>query len=256
MQRSISICMHTPLPMCRILADFHRCASPIVNRDIKPENIKITPDGIVKLVDLNAAKRSDPERTRDTRLLGTQGYAAPEQYGFGSSNIQTDIYAVGVLINVMCTGVLPGERMVEGRLGKIVQKCVELSPKQRYGSMDKLLTVLEGKADKDSRRFYPPGFRKKDILLWIISAILYAVLLKACLDTGAEFAGHMSKLGSQISLIVTMVCMVLFAGNYLNIHQAFILTRSKHRLVRWLGILLVDTAMLFLWTRFITLFGA
>ena len=87
--------------LCTILADFHSCDPAIVNRDIKPSNIKISPDGIVKLLDMNAAKWSNTDAPKDTMLLGTQGYAAPEQYGFGPSSVLSDIYSVGVLMNVM-----------------------------------------------------------------------------------------------------------------------------------------------------------
>ena len=73
--------------LCTILADFHSCNPAIVNRDIKPSNIKISPDGIVKLLDMNAAKWSNADAAKDTMLLGTQGYAAPEQYGFGPSKV-------------------------------------------------------------------------------------------------------------------------------------------------------------------------
>lgn len=246
------------IQLCRILLALHSCTPAIVNRDIKPENIKITPDGLVKLVDFNTAKWSDPESTRDTVLLGTEGYAAPEQYGFGASGVQTDIYAVGVLLNVMCTGQLPNQSMAEGRLGKIVQKCVELSPSRRFQSVDQLLAALEGKANNllDPRRFYPPGFRAKDLLQWILAGILYLLLLNACLGTGAKMAGDLNPVISQITLILTIFGIILFNGNYLNVHQTFVLTRSKHRIVRWLGMLLIDTGLLFLWVRFIDLFSA
>ena len=51
------------------------------------------------LLDFNAAKFFSTSTTEDTVLLGTKGYAAPEQYGFGASTPKTDIYAVGILLN-------------------------------------------------------------------------------------------------------------------------------------------------------------
>ena len=72
--------------------------APIIHRDIKPSNIMITEQNHVVLLDFNAAKLYTNASTNDTVLLGTKGYAAPEQYGFGSSSPQTDIYAIGVLI--------------------------------------------------------------------------------------------------------------------------------------------------------------
>ena len=130
------------LQLCAILRAFHDALPPIVNRDIKPSNIKLTEDGIVKLLDMNAAKYCNALAVKDTVLLGTQGYAAPEQYGFGASNAQTDIYAVGVLMNVLLTGKLPVEEKAAGRLRGIITKCTWLEPKQRYTDMDGLLAAL------------------------------------------------------------------------------------------------------------------
>ena len=129
--------------LCAILEDFHSCDPAIMNRDIKPSNIKISPDGIVKLLDMNAAKWSNTDAAKDTMLLGTQGYAAPEQYGFGPSIVLSDIYSVGVLMNVMLTGELPNKRIAGGRLNTIIRKCIELSPSGRYQSISQLQSVLE-----------------------------------------------------------------------------------------------------------------
>ncbi len=136
--------------LCVILADFHRCEPAIVNRDIKPSNIKITDEGVVKLLDMNAAKWSNENAIKDTVLLGTQGYAAPEQYGFGSSSVLTDIYAVGVLINEMLCGELPNRRIAGGDLGKIARKCVELAPSAQYQSIKELQIALDDLSGKDT----------------------------------------------------------------------------------------------------------
>lgn len=130
------------ISLCQIIEQFHNCTPPIVNRDIKPSNIKITSDGVVKLVDLNAAKPCSAEATRDTVLIGTQGYAAPEQYGFGASSVLTDIYAIGVLMNEMLTGELPGIKLANGKLRHIISRCVELSPKSRFQSVRQLRETL------------------------------------------------------------------------------------------------------------------
>ena len=71
--------------LCSILLELHKAHPPIIHRDIKPSNIIISPDGVVKLIDMNAAKWNRNHSGRDTALIGTVGYAAPEQYGFASS---------------------------------------------------------------------------------------------------------------------------------------------------------------------------
>lgn len=241
--------------LCKILADFHRCNPAIVNRDIKPSNIKVTPDGIVKLLDMNAAKWSNDQSAKDTVLLGTQGYAAPEQYGFGPSSVLTDIYSVGVLMNVMLTGELPNRGVAGGRLGKIIRKCVELSPSGRYQSVAELQTALdalsgkvtETEAKADWRRFLPPGFRKKNVIRWLFSALGYALLFYIGLGLEVENAGTLELILNRIMFTIAILCIVLFNGNYLNVHQKFVMTRSKRRWVRWLGMAIVDAVLLALW---------
>lgn len=241
--------------LCSILADFHSCTPPIVNRDIKPSNIKISPDGIVKLLDMNAAKWSNEHAAKDTVLLGTQGYAAPEQYGFGPSSVLSDIYSVGVLMNVMITGELPNNRIADGQLSKLIRKCVELSPSGRYQSITQLQDVLVGLSSKPStsprkknwKKYLPPGFRNSNVVKWLFSAVGYAALIAVGLDLQVENAGIIELIINRISFTAMGLCMVLFSGNYLNVHRHFFLTRSKKRWVRWLGIGIVDFALVALW---------
>lgn len=76
---------------------------PIVHRDIKPSNIILTEDGRIVLIDLNAARLDDKKRSHDTQLIGTAGFAAPEQYGFATSSPRADLYAAGILTRVLLT---------------------------------------------------------------------------------------------------------------------------------------------------------
>ncbi|MBR6513637.1 MAG: serine/threonine protein kinase [Clostridia bacterium] len=114
----------------------------IIHRDIKPENVMITNEGTVKLIDLNASRQSDPKKERDTVALGTIGYASPEQLGISASNEKTDIYAIGVLLNVMLTGEHPSKKLARGKAGRIVLKCTQIDPKHRYTSVGRLMRSL------------------------------------------------------------------------------------------------------------------
>jgi len=134
--------VHIVRQLCLILREMHRAEPPIIHRDIKPSNIIITPDGSIRLLDMNAARFSAVDKAEDTALLGTYGYAAPEQFGFGSSNAQTDLYSVGVLLCEMITGHLPKEGLPEGKIGEIIRKCTRIDPEDRYASVDDLLEVL------------------------------------------------------------------------------------------------------------------
>ncbi|MDE7302009.1 MAG: protein kinase, partial [Oscillospiraceae bacterium] len=67
----------------------------IVHRDIKPSNILLSEDGNICLIDFEAARFVRDDKDRDTRYLGTDGFAPPEQYGFSQTDFRTDIYAAG-----------------------------------------------------------------------------------------------------------------------------------------------------------------
>ena len=123
------------LQLCDALECLHIRFHPIIHRDIKPSNIVISSDGILKLIDYNAARRYERGATQDTRYMGTPGYAAPEQYGFFQSDVRTDIYAMGVVLNYMLTGRHISEETASGGLGRIVKRCTQLDPGKRYDSV-------------------------------------------------------------------------------------------------------------------------
>ena len=103
----------------------------------------------VFLLDVNVAKKYVPDQLEDTKLLGTLYYAAPEQVGFGhgASTPKTDIYALGVLLNVLITGKLPKEEKAKGEVWVIVDRCIKLDPEERY-SDEGLLSVLNTYLEK------------------------------------------------------------------------------------------------------------
>lgn len=124
--------------VCRAVAALHRCG--ILHLDIKPENVMVTAAGEVKLLDLNASRLTSAEPTREA--LGTIGYAAYEQFGISPCDERTDVFALGVLLNVLLTGEHPTRRRAGGRLGRVVQKCIQTDPNVRYQSAEKLLLAL------------------------------------------------------------------------------------------------------------------
>ena len=121
--------------ICDGLQFLHSSAPPIIHRDIKASNIMITGDGAVKIIDYDAAKQYVAEKTKDTVLMGTQGVAAPEQYGFGQSDARTDIYAMGKLIERM----LPESKHAMN----IARKATRLEPDLRYENVTELRRAIE-----------------------------------------------------------------------------------------------------------------
>ena len=125
--------------LCQGLWVLHSMAA--VHRDIKPENVILRGNDAV-LIDFDAARLHKPEAEADTQILGTTGFAAPEQYGLGQSDTRTDIYSLGVLMNVMLTGQHPSKQLAEGRLGRVVQRCTQVNPAKRYKDVLHLMEAL------------------------------------------------------------------------------------------------------------------
>ena len=125
--------------LCQALWTLH--GMNIVHRDIKPENIMLEGKRAV-LIDFDAARCYKSGCGTDTQVLGTTGYASPEQYGFSQTDGRTDIYALGVVLNIMLTGQHPSSKLAPGRLGRIVQHCTMMAPEKRYQSVRHLLRAL------------------------------------------------------------------------------------------------------------------
>lgn len=126
--------------VCTALMTLHQ--NGFVHRDIKPENIMIDKTGAAKLLDLGASRQRSELKNRDTVALGTVGYAPPEQYGISQSDCTADIYAVGVLLNVMLTGEHPSVNLARGKAGRVILKCTSISPENRFQSVEKLIKSL------------------------------------------------------------------------------------------------------------------
>ena len=129
------------IKLCVILSSLHSVG--LIHRDIKPENIIYEDSGIIKLLDMDAIKAYSPGEVRDTQLIGTVEYAAPEQYGFLASAPSTDIYSVGILLNELDTGTYPYKKNSSDLVLKsIVSRCIEMDPAKRYQSAQELLNAL------------------------------------------------------------------------------------------------------------------
>lgn len=127
------------MQLCAALWVLHSMGA--VHRDIKPENVIMRGNEAV-LIDFDASRIFKNESETDTRILGTTGYAAPEQYGISQSDERADIYALGVLLNIMLTGKHPSKELAAGRMGRIVQKCTMTTPKKRYKNVLSLMEAL------------------------------------------------------------------------------------------------------------------
>ena len=226
--------------LCGILGPLHQLTPPIVHRDIKPSNLLLTSAGTLYLVDFNSAKESSETKNQDTVLIGTAGYAAPEQYGFSASQPTADLYAMGVLLNEMLTGQLPRENLYEGKLTAVIQKCLQMDPSQRYPSVDDLLREIDNQTKKRFlnavRPWLPPGLRSRKPyvvaggLLWYVLAALLAGSMVLEDATQPELTVY------RIGVFLVFLAETLWLGNYRRIWSVFPFSSSGNTFLKILGI--------------------
>lgn len=124
--------------LCAAMGALHAMQPCVVHRDIKPENIIISNGGVLKLIDLGAARLFKDGKPCDTEQIGTRGYAAPEQYGFNQSDARTDIYAAGTVLHVLMARF--GEEAKA--YNAVAARCTQLEPQNRYQSAKAMKTAL------------------------------------------------------------------------------------------------------------------
>ena len=139
--------------LCDALSYLHSQKPPIIYRDMKPANVMLKPEGNIKIIDFGIAREYKEQNLADTTVLGTKGYAPPEQYS-GQTDPRSDIFALGMTMHHLLTGVDPrnGEpyapvrqwnpELSEG-IEIIIDRCVEPAAENRYQSCTDLLYDLE-----------------------------------------------------------------------------------------------------------------
>ncbi len=151
--------------LCDALAYLHSQKPSIIYRDMKPANVMLKPEGNIKIIDFGIAREYKEQSLSDTTVLGTKGYAPPEQYS-GQTDPRSDIFALGMTLHHLLTGIDPrnGEpyapvrqwnpELSEG-IEIIIDRCVEPAAENRYQSCADLLYDLE------HPELITRGFKKK-----------------------------------------------------------------------------------------------
>lgn len=130
--------IHIMAQLCDALDFIHGLG--IVHRDIKPSNILLANDGNIRIIDFEAARFVCGDKDKDTRYLGTDGFAPPEQYGFSQTDFRADIYAAGQTMKALL-----GSLSAKRKYAKIIMKCTALDPAERYQSAKALADALTNK---------------------------------------------------------------------------------------------------------------
>ena len=166
------------------LAYLHSQKPPIIYRDMKPANVMLKPEGNIKIIDFGIAREYKEQNLADTTVLGTKGYAPPEQYS-GQTDPRSDIFALGMTMHHLLTGVDPrnGEpyapvrqwnpELSEG-IEIIIDRCVQPASENRYQSCADLIYDLE------HPELITKGFKRKQkqrLASFLVAAILSVVML-------------------------------------------------------------------------------
>lgn len=252
--------------LCTVLESLHSFNPPIIHRDIKPSNIIITPHGELILIDFNAAKQLTNKYATDTILLGTQGYAAPEQYGFGSSTPQTDIYAIGILLKELVES-LPSPTST---FDSLIWQCTQMNPKDRFSNVTVLKTALlqlsdplitvnnTTETDKEAQMnipvfsnlkttsklpakdFLPPGYRTRTPWKMLTTSLSYLIIFMLSSALTVEDASKAQTWMERFFFFMISLSIVACTFNYMDIQRCMPLCKSKILTIRYTGIILLN----------------
>lgn len=244
--------------LCCALKQLHHARPQIICRDLKAENVMLTAEGQVKLVDFHIARTYRDGLKKDTCLMGTAEYAAPEQYGYRQSDHRTDIFALGILLNYLLTGEFPTEKKAEGRIAEVIDRCTQMDPEKRYQSTEELEQALENfrqnKKTGNTNRgeaggsFALPGFQTDCLWRKLLAAAGYLMLAYLCFSLEIVRDGvplqQKALYLERMAVWLAHMAFVLLAGNYRGWSSRNRMLRSTHRLVRMAGYALLYMGLL------------
>lgn len=161
--------------VCDALTYLHTRIPPVIHRDIKPGNIKITPMQKVFLVDFGLVKQdyADQATTTGARAM-TPGYSPPEQYGTARTDARTDIYSLSATLYAALTGAIPEDSITRAtrnipltpiptfvphcnkRLAVVIEKGLELNPADRYQTAAEFRAALLASLELTTSFLTPP----------------------------------------------------------------------------------------------------
>lgn len=257
------------IQICDALLFLHAAVPPIIHRDVKAENIMVTEEKRAVLIDYDAAKIYHENKSRDTVLLGTEGSAAPEQYGFGQSDVRTDVYGTGALIRKMFP--------FDSGMQQISERAMRMDPDQRYQTIGELKSELEdwffrrqdetaedsptqsrtGNPEEtfriQSRRLIQhtvniPGFRTGRPWKMIVASLGYLFIICVGLEIDADPSDSVANLWlNRIFFMAACLSLVDLFCDWSHLFMKFPLLRDPRRMARVGGYIICASAVILFW---------
>lgn len=212
--------------LCDALSYLHSQKPPIIYRDMKPANIMLKPEGNLKVIDFGIAREYKEKNLADTTVLGTNGYAPPEQHGSRQTDERSDIFALGMTLHHLLTGVDPrpadyiyapirqwNPELSEG-MEAIINKCTALDPEDRYQNCSELMYDLEH-PDLITKAFK----KKQKHKLWLFMFCLSLTIIFLIGGFGCNIAATNIN-NSNYDALISVVASTSYADKIKSYKQA------------------------------------
>lgn len=241
------------IDLCECLKLFHNANPPIICRDLKPQNVILTNENQVKLIDFDIARIYQPGKNHDTVMMGTEGYAAPEQFGFGQTDARTDIYGLGALLNYLLIQCFPTEQIANGRYRDIIRNCTQISPEDRYQNVNEVkqdLELISGLQNTNENQdvketdnlqfgYKIPGFRTGVGWKKVLAVFGYTIITLFCFsleftDKNGVALDNITQKLNQVMIWISQIAYIFFVSDYRGV-QNKIPNLKKNNIIRVLG---------------------
>lgn len=208
---SEEVAIHYICDICEGMYQLHNHS--IIHRDLNPNNIMLTSGGTLKICDFGISRKYKDGENRDTAVLGTEGFTAPEQFGYEQSDVRSDIYSIGVTLHYMLTGNMDLTQPFQGsaRIRKVICKCTAVDRRERYGNVWRIEEDLSRRMPKGASLLRKigrsiPGFRSLNILCILVAIAVYPLIgFLSVLIAYDEFR----RTGNLPQVLITQIFLVI-----------------------------------------------
>jgi serine/threonine protein kinase len=227
--------------LCDVLEYLHSREVPVIHRDIKPDNIIRSNDGVIKLIDFNAAKEYKHWKTEDTVTMGTKNYAAPEQHGYAMTDARTDIYGLGAtmfhLLTGTCYNPAVGFNGYNGKFLPVIKKCLQIDPANRYADVRALRGDVRfyftGSKPERVMHFFPDltgaSKAKKILLRSMYGCFFVSLFFIIAVVIVSSIYNRSVHPGAVISVLLLFIAPYSLASNFMGVRNLIPLFHKKDK---------------------------